>query len=68
MTLVVINKTAAAMPMQIRLKGFEAAKVRGYSVTADSLSSPSPAAASLGGGGLSFQAPPLSVSSFELSR
>lgn len=67
LTIVAINKTKEPMSMRFSLKGFSATSVKAYAVTSDSLAAPKLTDASVGGGSVSVQGAPESVTTLEIT-
>jgi hypothetical protein len=65
LTVVAINKTNLARPMRILLKGFSPVSANGYTVSASSLTEPTPLQVSQQGNSEIIVAPPFSVTTIE---
>jgi len=68
LTLVAINKTGSAMPMNIVISGFRGARAKAYTVTDRAGFKASETAVSVAGGRVGFSAPGFSVTTIEVRR
>ncbi len=68
LTMVAINKTSQPSPMQFAFKGYKATSAKGYAISAANFTTQYPVTVNVANGTVSYNMPPLSVTTIEVGQ